>query len=398
MHGDTLEAALAVTAFAALSALVLVLSRKGRTEDRARAYLAGVTYVLTDDADAAIAELSRAAQLSSQTLETYFALGALFSRKGDHARAIRLYQNMLSRPALSPEVRRRVMLALGQDFRRSGLRDKAEEVLGRLIVLEPELDEAVVALRQLHEEAGAFLRAAELQSRLVARTGRGRDVLAHLWAAHAQGLLRTAPIEAVEAARKAHALRPEGAHPPYVLAQALLAGGEAKEAAGPLQQALTLEPELAPGAAGLLLTAMGSREAIGFLESRVAVPDESQAAYALALARCHRELGRPEAAIRLLRRVMEARPWRWDARRELGALLLEQDRSEELRVEYEDLLNRLGDPVMGFACGQCAQKLPEHAFRCPACGTWDAVRREPPRAGLTPVPPSAPARSGPREI
>ncbi len=389
--GDTLETALAVTALVALAALVFVLSRKGRTEDRARAYLAGVTYVLTDDADAAIAELSRAAQLSSQTLETYFALGALFSRKGDHARAIRLYQNMLSRPALSPEVRRRVMLALGQDFRRSGLHDKATETLNKLLALEPDAAEAVTALRQLHEECGDHFRAAELQARLVERTGEGKEILAHLLAAHAKGLCRAEPSEAVAVARRAHELWPSGAHPLHVLAHALMSQGNAREAADPLQRALSLEPELAPGSAALLLAALGPAETIAFLEARLASPDEGAAAYALALARCHRELGRTEEAIGLLRRVMEARPWRWDARRELGALLLAQDRSAELRVEYEDLLNRLGDPVMGFACGHCAQKLPEHAFRCPACGSWDSVRREPPRASLTPVPPSAAA-------
>jgi lipopolysaccharide assembly protein B len=86
------------TALAALLALVAVLLRKGKTEDQARAYLAGVTYVLLDDPDAAIAELSKAAQLNTQTLEAYFALGTLFRRKGDLDRAIRLHRNILLRP------------------------------------------------------------------------------------------------------------------------------------------------------------------------------------------------------------------------------------------------------------------------------------------------------------
>ena len=87
----TLIALLGGTAVIALVALVAVLSRKGRTEHEARAYLAGFTYVLSDDPDAAIAELSKVAQLNTQTLETYFALGALFRRKGDLERAIRLH-------------------------------------------------------------------------------------------------------------------------------------------------------------------------------------------------------------------------------------------------------------------------------------------------------------------
>jgi lipopolysaccharide biosynthesis regulator YciM len=60
----------------------------------------------------------------------------------------------------------------------------------------------------------------------------------------------------------------------------------------------------------------------------------------------------------------------------LGSLLLSQDRSEELRADYEDILATLGQPVMGFICQGCRQKLPEHLFRCPSCESWDVVRRE----------------------
>ena len=65
LHNPTLVVLLGGTALATLLALLAVLSRKGRTEDTARAYLAGFTYVLSDDPDAAIAELSKAAQLNT---------------------------------------------------------------------------------------------------------------------------------------------------------------------------------------------------------------------------------------------------------------------------------------------------------------------------------------------
>ncbi len=377
VEGDSVEALLAITALAALVALVAVLSRKGRTEDRARAYLAGVTYVLSGDPDAAIAELSRAAQLSTQTLETYFALGALFRRKGDFERAIRLHQNILLRPGLSPEVKRGALLALAEDYRRCGLRDKAVETLRRLLNDEPEQPDALVALRQLHEEAHDFATAAELQARLVKRTGEGKELLAHVLAAHARASLPREPADAVEIARRAHALLPHHAHPLLALGSALLAAGETKEAAGYLEQAVTAEPELAPHAQGALRAALGAPAAVSFLRARMEAADAGAAPYALALARCYRETGRPEEAIRILRGVVERRPWRWDARRDLGTLLLAEDRSEELRADYVEVLGRLGDPVMGFACAGCGQKLPDHAFRCPSCGTWDRIRRDP---------------------
>src|SRR5258708_8437664 len=129
----TLLALFGGTALAAVLALVAVLSRKGRTEDQARAYLAGFTYVLSDDPDAAIAELSKAAQINTQTVETYFALGALFRRKGELERAIRLHSNLLLRPGLAQEVRRRAQLARPRDCKRSPPGGKAAHAVERLV-------------------------------------------------------------------------------------------------------------------------------------------------------------------------------------------------------------------------------------------------------------------------
>src|SRR5258707_2554428 len=138
----TLLALFGGTALAAVLALVAVLSRKGRTEDQARAYLAGFTYVLSDDPDAAIAELSKAAQINTQTVETYFALGALFRRKGELERAIRLHSNLLLRPGLTQEVKRRAQLGAPLGFKRSRLVDKAAEAF-----------EGPLAVRPLHPPA-----------------------------------------------------------------------------------------------------------------------------------------------------------------------------------------------------------------------------------------------------
>src|SRR5262249_33437455 len=117
--------ALAATAVVAVVALLAALSRQRNTEDASRAYLAGARYVLSAEPDAAIAELSRAAQLNTGTTETYFALAALMRRKGELAWAIRLGQNMLLKPQLQPAVRRRAQLELSLDYPRARVQDRA---------------------------------------------------------------------------------------------------------------------------------------------------------------------------------------------------------------------------------------------------------------------------------
>ncbi len=113
-----------------------------------------------------------------------------------------------------------------------------------------------------------------------------------------------------------------------------------------------------------------------FLHQQIAANPGEAAAFELAVALLLRESGRADLALEQLRRLVERNPRFWEARRELGDLLLTQGRSEELRQDYRDILTTLGEPALAFACAACHQRLPEHAFRCPSCEEWDTVRRE----------------------
>jgi lipopolysaccharide assembly protein B len=101
---------------AALAGLVAwAVDRHRRRRQATDAYLKGVRSMISDDPDAAIEALSDAARLGTpQALETYLALGELFRRTGDLARAIRLHKNMLvglpAGAAARPEVERELTL------------------------------------------------------------------------------------------------------------------------------------------------------------------------------------------------------------------------------------------------------------------------------------------------
>ena len=365
------------TALAAVLALLAVISRKGRTEDQARAYLAGFTYVLSDDPDAAIAELSKAAQMSTQTEETYFALGALFRRKGELERAIRLHSNMLLRPGLSPEVRRRAQLALALDYKRSRVMDKAAEALEKLLADDPDNREGLLRYRQVLEEARDWNRAIEIQVRLIRLEGKGGDILAHLLAEASRAKSAADPVEARQLALNAVKQEPDSADAQLALGQALLALGRQAEAVDPLAQAMIREPELAPRAVALFGSAgRPADEVEKFLLEQMLKQPAAEAPFGLALALYLKGQGFAERAIAQLRKLVERMPRFWEARKELGSLLLALNRAEELRAEYRDVLATLGQPVMGFACRACRQRLPEHMFRCPSCEAWDSVTRE----------------------
>jgi lipopolysaccharide assembly protein B len=63
----------------------------------------------------------------------HFALGNLFRRRGETERAIRVHQNLLSRPDLPPEQKAHAEYELGMDYLKAGLLDRAEETFKRLV-------------------------------------------------------------------------------------------------------------------------------------------------------------------------------------------------------------------------------------------------------------------------
>jgi len=368
---------LAATAVVAVLGLLAALSRKRSTEDASRAYLAGVRYVLSDEPDAAIAELSRAAQLNTGTTETYFALAALMRRKGELAWAIRLGQNMLLKPQLQPEVRRRARLELALDYRRAGMQDRARETFEALVADAPVQPEALVAFRRLLEESQDWARAVEIQELVVQHAGSGDDVLAHLLAQQSLAALPSDPGAARTLAERATSLLPDGAHGLLALGRARLAAGDREGAQAAAREAVTREPETAAQGFALAIEAGAMPEAcaqwLGELEDPLgerALPVSLTRAEALIRA------GRPEDAAGVLQAAVARTPRSVEARRALGELLLATGPLDSVRDQYREVLRRLGDPLLAFRCESCRARFRTFDFRCPGCGAWDALSRE----------------------
>jgi lipopolysaccharide biosynthesis regulator YciM len=371
-----LPLAMGVLAAGALCALILALFRKWRSEDEARAYLAGFRYVLSDDADAAVAELSKAAQLNTQTLETYFALGELFRRKGELDRAIRLHCNILLRSNIGREVRTKAQLALAMDYKGAGLKDKAEAVLERVLSEEPHCRQALIRRRQLYEEQGDWAGAIDAQRRLMAFESGGERVLANLLAQLSRQTVAEDAQRAEALAERAVHLWPECANAQLALSAARTAVGKRLLAIQSLRAALALEPELAPSSVARIAELSHDDSEIESFWQELLACRPGAPPLRLALAQDRWRRGKWDDALTELRDLVRRWPQFWDARRELMAALLAAGRFEELRADYGEILGAPGSRAAEFLCSVCRQKLPEHLFRCPTCDSWGSIRRE----------------------
>jgi lipopolysaccharide biosynthesis regulator YciM len=91
-------------------------------------YIKGLNFLLNEQPDQALEVFLRMVEVDDETLETHFALGSLFRRRGEVDRAIRVHQNIIARPNLSAMHREHALVSLADDYLGAGLFDRAEKL------------------------------------------------------------------------------------------------------------------------------------------------------------------------------------------------------------------------------------------------------------------------------
>ena len=142
-------------------ALGIALGRNPRSTLTDTEMLAGLT-LAQDNPDRAIAALTKALERDPAAVELNLTLGALFRKRGEIDRALRLHENVLSQPELKPDTRALALYELGQDCVKAGLLDRAEDALKKA-AQHPAFD--VLAYEQLlpiHEQLGEWQQALQV--------------------------------------------------------------------------------------------------------------------------------------------------------------------------------------------------------------------------------------------
>jgi lipopolysaccharide biosynthesis regulator YciM len=145
--------------------------RGGQWIDRRRAresphYILGLNFLVSNQIDLAIEELSRAASLDAEALEVHMILGNLYREKGQVGKAITVHQSLLQRSKLSRLEHAYVLLCLGLDYKRGGFVDRALEAFNEVLRLDSKNEYALVNLQKLHEEQHQWTEAYDTRQRL----------------------------------------------------------------------------------------------------------------------------------------------------------------------------------------------------------------------------------------
>jgi lipopolysaccharide biosynthesis regulator YciM len=143
-------------------------------------YLTGLDYLVSEQPDRALDMFLKLMDANADTIETHFALGTLYRRRGETERAIRIHQNLLARVELATEHREQAMLALAQDYLRAGLLDRAEGLFQQVCEVPRLRITALDALRGVYERQHDWQQALGIYRQLA----RGKSAPPRLVAAH----------------------------------------------------------------------------------------------------------------------------------------------------------------------------------------------------------------------
>jgi lipopolysaccharide biosynthesis regulator YciM len=327
-------------------------------------YLTGLDYLVTEQPDRALDMFLKLMDASADTIETHFALGALYRRRGEVERAIRIHQNLLARDGLAPEHREQALLALAQDYLRAGVLDRAEGLFQKVAETPRLRASALAALRGVYERQHEWQQALDTYRQLA----RINAAPPRLVAAHYLCELAALELErgAIDAARTLlRQARREAA--PFARATLLRAQiadrqNDRELAIRLLRSALHECPELLAEELPHLLALAGSEQRDALLSELVAQARERGAGdlKRLVFAAIAADL----SGAAPLRDALES-VFTQDAT--LNALW-QEGRGNEERVARE--LGALLNHAERYRCAECGFAARSFYWHCPACQSW----------------------------
>lgn len=351
---------------------------RGRSRSFNPDYFRGLNFLLNEQPDKAIEVFVRMVEVDSDTVETHFALGSLFRRRGEVDRAIRIHQNLIARPTLTKLHRAHALYELGEDYMKAGLFDRAESLFLELAHDRPYMEIALRNLVVIYEQQKDWEQAISTARELQAASGISR----HEQIAQYYCELASAAIERGETRLPIkHLKRAQGFDRNSVrvaLLQASLAEQE-RDLQGAIRhyrRALQLDPEFAlevlPALARLAQQTNGQADLQDYLETLrrrnpLAATQIALAAIinpgiqGAAVQACVDEFIRTSNDLRGLYELLEllddsGRGWRNMARDQVVAVL-----------------RRLLESGPRYKCRECGFSAKALYWQCPSCKTWNST-------------------------
>jgi lipopolysaccharide biosynthesis regulator YciM len=364
--------------------------RGGKWIDRRRAresphYILGLNFLVANQIDLAIEELTRAASLDADALEVHMILGNLHREKGQVGKAITVHQALLQRARLTRLEQAYVLLCLGLDYKRGGFVDRAHEAFNEVLRLDPNNEYALVNLQKLHEEQHQWAEAYDTRRRLTKLSPadappQSQAILAFL--ENVIGLEAMRRGETAEAARRFQAAIDLDARavPAYLnLGDLRAADGNDKDAVAIWERLSQIAPERTYLAFERLEAAArraGSPERYVRLCQRLIDENPQDWRARLALSRHLASRGEPEQALELLFAALVHNPHALSIHQAIWRALAQLQHPASLVNRYGELTEHAVFYLDPHVCMRCRYRSTELLWQCPHCHDWNTFVEE----------------------
>ncbi len=349
-----------------------------RREIENKAYLMGVTYLLSKDTDKAIEEFIRAVKVNSDTVATYFALGTLYRNKGEYSRAIRIHQSIIARPNIDSDTRAQAMYNVGLDYKKAGMVQKGIDAFESVSKNEKYRLEALQSLQILYEDMKEWDNAIKIVKEIERfESSNKSNIIAHLYTEKAKGVFEAGDLsEAKKLFKKAISLRSQCIDAYLHLGDLYFVEGEYMKSIHTWKQVFEVNSYFTHLAYPRLEQAYFNLNKYDSIEKLLTenLNKNNEDAY------CHLELGRyyfnkgeVEKAVYELNEALRIDPEFIDAKKEIATIYLQNDMIDEIKKEFKDILQALPSKYSTYICTQCGYSTSEILWRCPQCRQWGTI-------------------------
>ncbi len=347
-------------------------------------YIKGLNYILDEKPDKALDCFMSLLNTDSESIETHLLLSALFRRRGEMDRAIRIHQNLIARPHLNGQQRSLALMELGKDYLQAGLLDRAEDLYKELRVTGYMTSEANQQLQIIYEQEQDWGKAIECANSITYSPSRAnnriRRAISHYWCELAEREIKNNRIKnAYDYVRLGLKADNENLRALLLFGDVLIQGRRVRAAKRQYMKALSMYPYFLPLIVPRLrkLTIEANDEnyfikVINQLGNQIYNYEET----VIYLAGIFVEQGKQDKALEILEKSLNNMEESIPILREYLKIL--QVSGNQLDLHHLNLvigvLEKIASKSIGYLCNECGFKSKNLFWQCPGCHNWGTMQ------------------------
>ncbi len=346
-----------------VSYLFSVGKRKKDVIDKKKleSYVRGMNYIIEDNMDKAIEELSNTVKLDPDLVDIYNSIGNLFRKRGEINRALILHQSLLVRPNLDKKKKLELYINVGVDYRKAGLYDRAKEYFKNALSIDPKNSLARKYLEEVYEDSKDWESALEWHKRF----GESDSIIAHIYAEIGKDRLSDNSTEDARKNFEKAIKKDKGNVSANVyLADIYFLKGNKKKAYDILENIARLQPTFA----NLALERIKEKDVLKRVVKGLLIDFKDNEYILYHSANALYNIGEHKKAFSLYMCLMK----KGVKTSAMISRFVEKQEGLPDFVKYYARLSNTKD--VKYTCTSCGYSSYTLFFRCPKCRTWDNVK------------------------